>query len=266
MTTSCEGKKLNYCWLRSALNAMPKEKEALESLKMRLESEKRRVEDALEAERSLALDKDMLLKRSKDRERDLEEEVGLLKLDIDTLESQLNRALRMQHESEESHKALRAAFGQAAEHLVNLESEQQERASRETELSTQLGKAEQEIETLQREQDELVKEKFDLNELTKQHREDLDRAKERLDAAIRDREEKLSVESRNRDLAKSRADNLEHDARQAKEQLAELTRTAADYSQMIERKEADILRVKADLDASKAERSHLSKEVIDLKV
>ncbi|KAI0040443.1 hypothetical protein FA95DRAFT_1454172, partial [Auriscalpium vulgare] len=62
------------------------------------------------------------------------------------------------------------------------------------------------------------------------------------------------------------ADNLEHDARQAKEQLAELTRTAADYSQMIERKEADILRVKADLDASKAERSHLSKEVIDLKV
>ena len=45
---------------------------------MRLEAEKRRIEDALEAERNLAVDKDTLLERSKKRELELEEEVAAL--------------------------------------------------------------------------------------------------------------------------------------------------------------------------------------------
>src|SRR5882672_2403742 len=45
-----------------------REREALESLKMRLEQDKRKVEDDLEAERSLGIDKDALLERSKKRE------------------------------------------------------------------------------------------------------------------------------------------------------------------------------------------------------
>ena len=41
-----------------------REREALESLKMRLEAEKRKVEEDLEAERALGLDKDGLLERA----------------------------------------------------------------------------------------------------------------------------------------------------------------------------------------------------------
>jgi hypothetical protein len=55
-----------------------REREALESLKMALESEKRKVEDELEGERALGLDKDALLERSKRREVELEEEVAAL--------------------------------------------------------------------------------------------------------------------------------------------------------------------------------------------
>src|SRR5579863_4211910 len=65
------------------------------------------------------------------------------------------------------------------------------------------------------------------------------------------------------DLAKDRTDLLEHDVRQARTQLAELTRTASDYSDMIKKKDADINRLTAELEASKTERGRLSKEIIE---
>jgi myosin heavy chain 9/10/11/14 len=51
--------------------------------------------------------------------------------------------------------------------------------------------------------------------------------------------------------------------RQARTQLAELTRTASDYSDMIKRKDADVVRLTAELETSKAERSRLSKEILE---
>jgi len=67
----------------------------------------------------------------------------------------------------------------------------------------------------------------------------------------------------NSDLAKDRANTLEHGVRQARTQLAELTRTASDYSDMIKRKDADVARLNAELETSKAERSRLSKEILE---
>jgi myosin heavy chain 9/10/11/14 len=64
------------------------------------------------------------------------------------------------------------------------------------------------------------------------------------------------------DLLKERAISLEHDVRQARTQLAELTRTASDYSDMIKKKDADIARLTAELETSKAERGRLSKEIL----
>lgn len=45
--------------------------------------------------------------------------------------------------------------------------------------------------------------------------------------------------------------------------MAELTRTASDYSDMIKRKDADIARLTAELETSKTERSRLSKEILE---
>ena len=74
------------------------ERETLENLKMTLEVEKWRIEDQLEGERALGLDKDTLLDRTKRRESELEEEVASLQADLETLDSQLDRA---QKESED---------------------------------------------------------------------------------------------------------------------------------------------------------------------
>lgn len=67
-----------------------------------------------------------------------------------------------------------------------------------------------------------------------------------------------------RDLHKNKADGLEEDLRRAREQLAELGRTAADYSKTIKEKEADADRVRSELETIKRERARLQKHVSEL--
>lgn len=63
---------------------------------------------------------------------------------------------------------------------------------------------------------------------------------------------------------RTKADELEHEARQAKDQLAELARTATDYSTMIKKKEDEIERLTSELDASALERGRLQRQIAEL--
>lgn len=173
-----------------------KEREALESLKMSLESEKRKVEEALEAERALALDKDALLERSKKRESELEEEVAAMQSDLDLLDSQLDRAMKLQKESEEKYESLKTAFDQAAEHLVRMETEQREWLEREAELVEELNRTREECDTLLQNQEELRKVGEELKNIAMQQEEDLGRTRERLDSSVKDLEGKLEAEQK----------------------------------------------------------------------
>lgn len=165
---------------------------------MTLETEKRKIEDQLEGERALGLDKDTLLERTKRRENKLEEEVTSLQADLETLNSQLDRALKVQKESEDKNEMLRMAFDPVADHLVRLESQQQEWIGREAELTELVGAAQQEIEALHGDKEELQKVSEDLTSLVSEREQDLSRARERMEAAIAELETKLNNELQNR--------------------------------------------------------------------
>jgi myosin protein heavy chain len=156
------------------------EKEALEALKMRLESDKKKVESDLVAERALGLDKDTLLERSKHREAELEQEVADAQAELDTLDGQLDRAVKQRRELEEKHEVLKQAFDQAAEHLVRLESQQKEWGAHEGELVEQLNELQTEGDALRMERDELRKQCEELRNVVLQREEDIARAKERM--------------------------------------------------------------------------------------
>ena len=63
---------------------------------------------------------------------------------------------------------------------------------------------------------------------------------------------------------KSKVDALEQEVHQTKEQLTELTRTATEYSSMLQKKEERIVQLLDQLDTIKAERDSSSKQVIEL--
>ncbi|KAF8514982.1 nonmuscle myosin heavy chain b [Gautieria morchelliformis] len=241
-----------------------REREALEALKMRLEQGKQKVEEELEAERNLAIDKDALLERSKRREGELEDDVQALQADIDILDSQLDRALKAQKATEEKYEALTEAFDQAARHLVRLEKEEEAWISREAALSDELKGREGEIEVLSSAKEEYQKSSEELQRLVTQREEDITRVKERMDGALADMESKLHAETTARDLGLSKLEGLEKEARQAKEQLAELARTATDYSNMLQKREADIARLSNELSTSHRERDLSKKQSAEL--
>jgi myosin protein heavy chain len=67
-----------------------------------------------------------------------------------------------------------------------------------------------------------------------------------------------------RELLNTKVDQLEKGSQQTKDQLAELTRTANDYSTMLQRKEDNIVRLASEVVASKRERTQLQKDVIEI--
>jgi myosin heavy chain 9/10/11/14 len=66
------------------------------------------------------------------------------------------------------------------------------------------------------------------------------------------------------DVGSSKLEALEKEARQTKEQLAELARTATDYSNMLQRREADIARLSSELLTSQRERDLTKKQSAEL--
>lgn len=191
-------KEAELALIRERAERDKQEREALESLKMTLESEKRRVEDALEAERALTLDKDALLERSKKREAELAEEVSQLQEEVDELDSHLTRAMALQKETEEKYSELKHAFNEAAEHLIRLETDNKQQSSRETDLSSQLTATSEELVSLRTTHTQLQKVSDDLKNLALQRKEDLERLRDRSELTIKELEGKLEIEQRNK--------------------------------------------------------------------
>ncbi|CAK5262210.1 unnamed protein product [Mycena citricolor] len=204
------------------------EREVLETLKASLEAEKRKVEEELEAERGLAIDKDALLDRSKKRESDLEQEVVTLQADLEQVESQLDRAMALQKETDDKHEQLRISFDKAAEHLVRLEAEQKESTALEADLNGQLLDSQQEAETLRGNIDELHKIGEELKNLNWML--------------------KLVAQSNDAETIRRKAEQLDESHRAAEQQIAEMTRTVSDQSAAIREKEAQLQKLAKDID------------------
>ncbi|KAF7303718.1 Myosin type II heavy chain [Mycena indigotica] len=216
------------------------EREALETLKSSLEAEKRRVEEELEAERMLAIDKNIVLERSKKRESELEDEISALQSDLDMLDSQLDRAMKLQKESDDKFENLRQMFDQAAEHLVRLEADEKTWASKEQELNAQLLSAHKEAESMQSTIQELHKIGEELKNLALQREEDLARTKERADGAVKEWEAKLQAGAKTGEILQHKVDELEESRRQSHQHLAEMERTVTTSAKSIQDRDTQL--------------------------
>ena len=170
------------------------EKQALEDLKMQLEQEKRKVEEQLEAERAFALEKDVLLERSKKQEAELEEEILAMQADLEAVDGQLERALAGHKAMEENFRVARMNFEEASQHLQRLEGAEREWRTKEGELHEALQKATMGLEDLAHAKDDLDKTKDDLRRSLREKDEDISRVRERLESTVGDLEARLSQE------------------------------------------------------------------------
>lgn len=191
-------KEVELALVRERAERDEREKATLAALKTQLESEKQKVEEELAGERELTLDKDRMLGRSKQREEELLQEIAALQSDLDTLESQLDRAMSTQRSGEEKYRALKEAFDEAADHLARLENAERAWAEKENALFGEKTERENEWEITRQRCDQLEKDLTDARSALSEKEEDISRLKKRSEAALAELEAKLSVEVKSR--------------------------------------------------------------------
>ncbi|UZJ52638.1 hypothetical protein CBS101457_001958 [Exobasidium rhododendri] len=243
-----------------------KEKEALEALKFSLETEKKRVESALESERALSVDKDQLLARSKEREAALEEDLIAMQADVDQLDSQMERLMASQKVMEQSRNELKVAFDAAAEHLIRLEGEQNAWKESETRLLTKVEMQNQEAEMSRVASRALLSEKAELERLLQAKEQDLERGSRRMKEAVVELEARLESERRGREIEQSKVVRMEEQNRQSSQRLSELSRISGEYEGKLRSREVEIEAAVARGSKLQTERDVLSRQISEASV
>lgn len=172
------------------------ERESLQKLKMELEAEKRKIEEQLEAERNLGMEKDRLLERSKKQESDLADDVIALQLDLETVDGQLDRAMKLQKDTEEKLRVVQQKYEEASTRLQILESSDASWKTREEELLVSIQRTEQELSAMAVARNQLEKNRDDLQQSLTEKGEDISRVRERMEANIAELEGKLAQETK----------------------------------------------------------------------
>jgi myosin protein heavy chain len=240
--------------------------------KMRLESENRhkleeerrnchaemmRIQQTLESERALALDKEEIFKRLQDREAELEEKLAGAIDDQERLEDQLDELMEAKNRAERDVEKARAQLEQAATIIAKLEEEKGDLTRRTEDLD-------QMVNEISQRQSERSEQEAALEGEVKMLQSQLalkDRKARDLESKLlkvdQDAEVKLHAAQKELDSMKMRESRLSRENREIQQQLSELSKTSTDYEDLVRQKESDLALLRSDNKKFESERRSL---------
>ncbi|KAF5097307.1 hypothetical protein D0Z00_002448 [Geotrichum galactomycetum] len=243
--------------LEKTVKVIEQERNSVKDEHKRVELQLKSLEETLDSERRLALDKEEILKRSQQREDDLEDQLAGALEDLDDLELQCEELLIAKKRVDSQAETLRSELDKGAVIIGHLEEERvklknklailEEETARNT--SNQAAKLE-EIEKLQ---DELTKLKHELSNRN---------------SLINELEEKAlqsdgEVQSK-LDSVTSRMLELTIENREQKEELDELYKSSADYEGIIRSKEEELAKLRSNMTSQAVEISESQIKLRDI--
>ncbi|KAI4602208.1 hypothetical protein KJ359_009446 [Pestalotiopsis sp. 9143b] len=221
--------------------------------RQRLEDERRnthtelmRIQQTLESERALALDKEEIFKRLQQREVELEDKLSGAIDDQERLEDQLDDLLDAKKRAEGEVEKYRTQLEQAAGFIARLEDEKRELDARSSDL-------EREIEDISRKQADRSAQEDALAEEVKMLQSQLSLK----DRKVRDLEGKLLQVDQDADIKlaaahkelqglKTREQVLSRENRDIQQQLSQLSKTSTDYEDLVRKKESELTILRGD--------------------
>ncbi|KAL2150237.1 hypothetical protein VTH82DRAFT_7913 [Thermothelomyces myriococcoides] len=232
--------------------------------RQRLEEERRnvhaellRIQQTLESERALALDKEEIFKRLQLREVELEDKLAGALEDQEKLEEQLDSLLVAKKRAEEEVERCRAQLEQAAGIISRLEHEKSELAGRVEDL-------ERAIDDITKAQSERSEQEAALEGEIRMLQSQLslkDRKVRDLEAKIletdQDLEAKLMAAQKELQSSKNKNSQLSAENREIQQQLALLSKTSTDYEDLVRKKESELALLRSDKRKLEMERRSL---------
>ena len=236
------------------------DRQKLEEERRRADTEVQRIQQTLESERSLALDKEEIFKRLQQREAELSEKLAGAIEDQEHLEDQLDELIDAKKTAEEEADKRRGQLEQAGQIIQRLEADKNDLLEQVADLDERILDLERARSDKSDTHEALVRDnKMLQSQLHLQERKISD-----LEAKMLKTDQDLDVKlaSTSKDLNNSRKQikELLEDNRQVRQQLNELSSTSTDYEDMVRRKESEIAVLKADNKNHESERKMLETE------
>ena len=218
----------------------------LEEERRRADAEVQRIQQTLESERSLALDKEEIFKRLQQREAELTEKLSGAIEDQEHLEDQLDNLIDAKKKAEEQADIWRGQLEQAGQIIGRLEADKNDLQARIAELDERIGEVERTRSEKNDRHEGLVQDnKMLQSQLLLQERKISD-LESRLLKTDQDSDVKLAAATKDLQHSRKQIKDLFEENRHTRQQLQELSSTSTGYEDLMRRKESEIAVLRAD--------------------
>ena len=236
------------------------EKQRLEEERRRAETDIQRVQQTLESERSLALDKEEIFKRLQQRENELTDKLAGAIDDQENLEDQIDELIDAKKKVEEQADKWRSQLEQAGLIITRLESEKNDLLDQVAELNNQLHGIEQARLERQATHQQLVNDNKVLESQLHLQQRKMSDLETKLLKTDQDLDIKLAGTTKDLNASRNHNKQLLDENRQIRDQLNELSVTSTGYEDLVRRKDSEIAVLKADQKRFEAELKVLGSE------
>lgn len=232
----------------------------VEEERRRAEGEVQRIQQTLESERALALDKEEIFRRLQDREAELIEKLQGALDDQDGLEGQMDELLAARRAADQQVAQRGAQVEQAGHIIAKLESEKNDLTVRIADLNTHLEEVEH-SKSLRSEQEETLQQEVRMlqSQLSLKERKAQD-----LEAKLLKTDQELDIKLANatKDLhvSKKQIRDLIDENRSIREQMSNLSSTSASFEDVIRRKDSELAILRTDMKKFQDDRKRFEEE------
>ncbi|KAA8572574.1 hypothetical protein EYC84_003176 [Monilinia fructicola] len=236
------------------------ERQRLDEERRNTHTEMLKIQQTLESERALALDKEEIFKRLQLRETELSDKLAGAIEDQEKLEDQLDDLLEAKKRAEHQSNEYRSQLEQAGHIIAKLESEKRD-------LSQQLIDLDNKLKDLAKKQADRSAQEAQLSQDVQLLQSQLsikDRKVYDLEAKIikidQDAEVKLATAAKDLQASKLRESDLASENRKVQKQLFDLSATSTGYEDLVRRKESELAILRSDNRKYEAEKKSFDEQ------
>lgn len=235
-------------------------RQKLEDERRRAEGEVQKIQQTLESERSLALDKDEIFKRLQQRETELTEKLAGAIEDQENLEDQMDELIDAKRKAEEQADKWRGQLEQAGIIITRLEEDKRRLLEQASDLEDRLLDIQRQHSQNNETHDGLVQDnKMLQSQLSLQLRKITD-LEGKLLKTDQDLDIKFMKTAKDLQLSQKQAHELTGDNIRLRHELEELSSTSTSFEDIVRRKDSEIAVLKADTRRQESERKALESE------
>lgn len=236
------------------------ERVRVEDERRRAELEVQRVQQTLESERSLALDKEEIFKRLQKRESELTEKLASAIADQEHVEDQLDDLVGAKKKVEEEVEKRRTQLEQAGQIIMKLEADKTDLLDQVDELDERLRDIERRGSERNESHESLLQDNKMLESQLHLQQRKVSDLEARLLVIDQDFDIKFSSSTKDLQVSRKQIRDLSDENEHIRKQLEEISSTSTGYEDMMRRKDSELAVLKADLIRHEGDRKILESE------